>query len=301
MAHTTRSILAATDLARTPDPVVRAAGELAAAWSDTRLHVLHALDLEHTRYTQRGPDIPELDARVASARRDLAACIRGTLGDGADVASAEVMVSTAHSAIRARADEVAADLIVVGRHRPDRVGTFTGATADRVIRTSNAPCLVISAPLRLPLRRILVPLDLSEPSLEALDMALEWAVRGASSADTEVLVLHVIPRVYDFEDTPIDSAVMGRRLRSAAAAARERVPGSDGVDLREETRWGDRPAGEIVGVADKTAADLVVMATHGYGPLRRFLVGSVAVGVTRSAPCPVLLIPPSRWLGEADG
>ena len=39
-------------------------------------------------------------------------------------------------------------------------------------------------------------------------------------------------------------------------------------------------------------ADLMVMTTHARGPMGRFWLGSVADGLLRQAPCPVLLIPP---------
>lgn len=51
------------------------------------------------------------------------------------------------------------------------------------------------------------------------------------------------------------------------------------------------PAEEIVRFALQNGADLIVMGTHGYGPVRRFLLGSVADRVVREASCPVLLFP----------
>ena len=51
------------------------------------------------------------------------------------------------------------------------------------------------------------------------------------------------------------------------------------------------PAGEITRYAKEHGADLIVMGTHGYGPVRRFIVGSVADRVVREASCPVLLVP----------
>jgi Universal stress protein family len=47
-------------------------------------------------------------------------------------------------------------------------------------------------------------------------------------------------------------------------------------------------------------ADLVILATHGHGALKRALVGATAGTVVRNAPCPVLLVPPKLWRGEAE-
>lgn len=47
---------------------------------------------------------------------------------------------------------------------------------------------------------------------------------------------------------------------------------------------------EICRVASEQKCDLIVMASHGHSGLRRWMVGSVAEGVIRTAPCPVLLL-----------
>jgi nucleotide-binding universal stress UspA family protein len=58
------------------------------------------------------------------------------------------------------------------------------------------------------------------------------------------------------------------------------------VTLTRTVLAGD-PAHEIVSHARDHGADLIVMATHGYGPFRRFLLGSVTAKVLHDAPCPV--------------
>ncbi len=49
------------------------------------------------------------------------------------------------------------------------------------------------------------------------------------------------------------------------------------------------PASEIVKAAKDWPADLIVIGSHGRGGLTRALMGSVAEGVMRQAPCPVLV------------
>ena len=50
-------------------------------------------------------------------------------------------------------------------------------------------------------------------------------------------------------------------------------------------------AREIDQYAASHGADLIVVGTHGYGPVRRLVLGSVADRVVRMAPCPVLTVP----------
>jgi len=47
------------------------------------------------------------------------------------------------------------------------------------------------------------------------------------------------------------------------------------------------PAARIVATAHDLASDLIVMPTHGYGPFRRFILGSVTAKVLHDADCPV--------------
>ncbi|HEU0012596.1 MAG TPA: universal stress protein [Longimicrobium sp.] len=54
-------------------------------------------------------------------------------------------------------------------------------------------------------------------------------------------------------------------------------------------RLADGPAEEIVARPEEACADLLVMATHGYGAIPRALPGG------RCAPGPVLLVPPRLW------
>jgi nucleotide-binding universal stress UspA family protein len=60
--------------------------------------------------------------------------------------------------------------------------------------------------------------------------------------------------------------------------------------MEPELFFGDDPAAEIVGVAEQSKADLIVMGTHGRTGLGRFLMGSVAEQVVRRAPCPVVTV-----------
>jgi nucleotide-binding universal stress UspA family protein len=292
------TILVSTDLGPGSDQVVRAAAALAKL-TDARLHVLHTYEFQSAPYMD---DVPAatFQARIAQVRAALDAQIERVVR-GVDVASRDVMIYTAYKAILERAEQTAADLIVIGRHRGSGFGdAFLGSTADHVVRSAAAPCLIVHGPLSVPLTRVLVPIDLSEPALHALDVALAW-VSSLGAADTapEIIVLHVIPRVYDFEDVPVDSGAVGSRMHHEIEAARTRAGVPTTLQMREDVRWGDDPVAEIVDYIIRESIDMVVLGTHGYGALKRALLGSVASGVARSAACPVLLVPPA--LGSTQG
>jgi nucleotide-binding universal stress UspA family protein len=298
-----RSILVATDLTEASDEVVRAAAPLAAARHADQ-HVLHAFDFPSVSITGRDVPAASFQGRVEAAERKLDEQLGRTLPEGAKAASRRVEIYVAHRAIVDVAEGVGADLIVLGPHSKRAGDGILGSTADRVIRSARVPCLIVRGPLSLPVRRIVVPLDLSDPGLGALEVGLSWGVTLGGHDDaatgTEVVVLHVVPRAFDMPDFPFDRAVIGPELHREVEAARQRVQGATDLEVTEEVRWGETPADEIVKMAAEEGVGLLVLGTHGHGVVKRALIGSVASGVARRAPCPVLLVPPGM-LGPGGG
>lgn len=123
-----------------------------------------------------------------------------------------------------------------------------------------------------PVRSILVAYDGSPPSIAALD----HAVALAEGLGANVEVFHVVTE----EGPAVDPSTDEPFLR-----ARDRLVGR--VHYRTVT---GEPIRAIVETAGEGVYDLVVMGTHGrIGRLHSFL-GSVAEGVVRNAPCPVLTV-----------
>lgn len=289
-----RSILVGSDLSPASDAVVAAAAAIAAA-KGAELHILHAFDFPSGAGGEASAS--SFPDRVAKAERDLDAQVQRVVSPtGASVASRRVEIFVAHRAIAEAAEGVGADLVVVGAHSHRRMGDeLLGSTADRVVRASEVPCLVVRAPLELPLRTVVAPVDRSEASQGALALAMDWAVAlGREDASTDLTVLHVLPRALDIPEFSLDPANVGQDLRREIEAARASAGAPGTLRVREEVRWGDTPVDEILTFASERSADLLVVGTHGEGVIKRFLIGSVASGVARRAPCPVLLVPPAK-------
>jgi nucleotide-binding universal stress UspA family protein len=296
------SILAATDLTVASDEVLRAAGALAAA-TGAALHVVHALDTA-VAPSIADPADPDFLRWKARAEETLARQLGRVLPAGTVPATRELVLDLAHRAVLSRAAAVEAAVIVLGPHRGRPGGApLLGGTADRVVRAAPCPCLVVRGRLDLPLARLLVPVDLASPSRGALQAALRWAgslgacPAGPELPGCEVAVVHVIPPIAGGGALPTNRAAVGPRLH---AAVEDALAGTPDVAVREEIVWGEGPADEIVGYAERQGAGLVVLATHGRGVLQRALLGSVAAAVAARATCSVLLVPPSRWAGEAQ-
>ena len=141
------------------------------------------------------------------------------------------------------------------------------------------------------LKQILVPIDFSDCSLRALDLASTIALPFGA----KLTLLHVVePGVYQqsyfgvtppLEESNQNLVEAGRERLSALG--RKRI----GHRLRTESlvRIG-RAHSEIPDTASALSADLIVMGTHGYTGLKHVLLGSTAERVVRHAPCPVLTV-----------
>lgn len=150
-------------------------------------------------------------------------------------------------------------------------------------------------------QHILVPLDFSAPSEQALDSAIELA----GKLEARLTLLHVVhPPILD------TGPVVGLSAAYTDLTARMEADAKSALDASIERA---REAGlqseyvllhgvpfqQIVEFAREQQADLIVMSTHGRTGLQHVLLGSVAEKVVRLAPCAVLVTRRPEKDGEA--
>jgi nucleotide-binding universal stress UspA family protein len=132
------------------------------------------------------------------------------------------------------------------------------------------------------LQSILVPTDGSSPSLAALEHAVALAI----DSDATIDVLYVaVPEDLAISSAPDVRVELERELSEAIARAHAQLGGR----LKRIDVEGD-PLREILETAGEGHYDLIVMGTHGRTGRLQALLGSVAAGVVRNAPCPVLSV-----------
>ena len=138
------------------------------------------------------------------------------------------------------------------------------------------------------INRVLCPIDFSEGSTHAL----EQAAAVARWYKAQLTALHVYgPRV-PAPALPVDDvpALELRRVRDEATAFVESALGV-GFALDVIVDIG-QPVPSILERVAGLPADLIVMGTHGASGFQRLLLGSVTERILRTAPCPVLTVPP---------
>ncbi len=145
------------------------------------------------------------------------------------------------------------------------------------------------------MKNILAAVDFSAVS----DAVIAQATAQAQAFSAALWLLHVAapdPDFVGYEPGPQSvrqSVAAGlhdhhRRLQEHSAALRER-----GLDCTALLLQGSTPE-TIVREADRLAADLIVLGSHGHGAIRRALLGSVSEQVLHHARRPLLIVPAAR-------
>ena len=137
-------------------------------------------------------------------------------------------------------------------------------------------------------KHILVPHDFSDAAGRATSLALDLAEKMGA----RVTLLHVYDVSYGFPEGAALTVQMAREFETAARTALDGVASRtrrQGVEvmslLRQGTPW------RVIGdVAKESSVDLIVMGTQGRRGLARWMLGSTAERVVRTAPCPVLTV-----------
>lgn len=136
-----------------------------------------------------------------------------------------------------------------------------------------------------PKKHILVPIDFSDRSFEAIDAALEMAESPSS-----VHVLYVLLDLSPMEPGEVWGTIdVASRTRAASEALKKRLSAPKYQGVQSSVEFGD-PSTMVTQVAKREKTDLIVLTSHGRTGLSHLLIGSVAERIVRTAHCPVLVL-----------
>jgi nucleotide-binding universal stress UspA family protein len=294
-----KRILAPVDFSEGSDLALRQAIDLADRMQ-AELHVMHvapifdltdergleyATDAEKTLYRRLREDAEARMSAMLAGMDTRGLHVRRVIAQG---------ISAAGSTLEyASAEDV--DLIVLSTHGRRGLRRFViGSVAEEIVAGAEVPVLAVrvgTAEVHRSIQRILVPVDLSDL---ARHCARE-ARRLARNFGAQIDLLNVI------EPLPYYLATYGGmtltdlapRIRDQAEIDMQAMAASiteDSLPVESIVVEGE-VAREIVRAAERTNADLIVMARHRMGRIERLMLGSVTALVLRSAPCPVYVLP----------
>jgi nucleotide-binding universal stress UspA family protein len=276
-----KRVLVATDFSPRADVALRRAAQIVSEHG-AALSLLHVRDAD-----ARGDMVSRQPTRNGEALRQKIDKLSLP-----HKATATVRIATGKPFVEIirRARDEGAELVVLGAHGEHFLkDLLLGTTAEKVARKGDRPVLVVKRAAQGPYRRVLVPVDFSENSRHALELALRLA------PDAQFHVLHVYQGFEaQLRRAGIPTSEIVRHQRPLAKEARRDLNaflGSidhRGKPIRREV-WNGRAHHEITTVAKRLRAELVAVGSTGRTGLPYILLGSVAEHVLREVSCDVLV------------
>jgi nucleotide-binding universal stress UspA family protein len=288
-----RRIVVGVDAIGSADNAICAAIDVAHRF-DATIEMVHAVESAH--HLGHEPQAEDLDAAKQSIRTRLGASLSGAL---LPYVSEEhhLVVQAGHASqiLLERAAIEGTDLLVIGAHR--RRGLLDlRSTAHVLLSHAECPVWIQEGPVP-EVRRILVPVDLSDESLLALRTACSWA--GSWGATIVALHCFLSPELFYGHGYPVPGPtyVVDQLRDDARADFEAQMAAFAWGDVPHETVFVEAsPAAQILEMQD--GVDLVMMGTHGRTGLSRVILGNVARTVVGEAHVPVVTLRSAerQWL-----
>ena len=281
-----KRILAAVDFSDWTAPVLQMAVELAGKYGGKVTVAYADRFLPPPYFTERAiPQVNEaLEAQREGARKYLDLTAEKEI-QGRVPFDTSLIESAPAPGIVTAAENAQADLIVMGTHgRGGLDRLLMGSVAEKVVRESRVPVLTVrgigdeAAGCRLPIRKILCPINFTDVAREALHYAGDLAQRF----DAELVVVTSLENNGDASDEAV---------REQEQKLCTWVP--DGVQahctVEPIVRRGDA-AEQILRTAREVGSDLVVIGAQHRPFLEATILGTTSIRVLRHAACPVLTV-----------
>lgn len=286
-----RTLLCASDFSEDATLAARRAAFLATTLGAelTLLHVVSEPALRALRESL--PGSPGAGAMILDDARRLldeqAAALRETCA-----APITTVVQTGQVTDEILAASERSDLLVLGAHGQNPLrDMLIGTTAERLLRKSKRPILVTRMDPAARYRRVLVPVDFSAHSAEAMRAAARIA------PDAQLTALHVfelpfegklwLANIAEDEIHRLRSQARAEALRALIDLAASIGPGGERFTPAVEHGHAARA---ILARAGQLDADLIVIGKHGRSKFEELLIGSVTRHVLSDARCDVLVV-----------
>jgi nucleotide-binding universal stress UspA family protein len=303
-----KRVLAPLDGSRFAEIAVPVALQLARRERGTvRLLLVHELRLNPVPMPDGSVLDPTQDEATLQSERSYLGKLLGRFEPNSQLSvSGDVVTGSPGLTIVAEAASWRADLVVMATHGRGPLSRFRlGSVAGYLIRHLSIPILLVRprddidwSAADFAVRSIMVPLDFS-PASEAI---LAPAAALATTYGATLELVHVVEPVLRPGPLPLGEFVpsvrdIDQRTRVTAHDSLEAIAGrlrDRGLEVNTTVLEGSTVAGTLTERISNTRPDVVAIATHGRGGLRRAMLGSVADKVIRASHQPVLVVRPEE-------
>ncbi|MFC7057545.1 universal stress protein [Halovenus salina] len=261
-----------------------------AAKHEATLHVLNVADTNQLSLARVQGDV--VDALISEGERAVEETADRARQQGVTTVT-DVIQGQPYRSIIEYADNVDIDLIVMPTHGRRKLERFLmGSTTERVLRRSTVPVLTVrpgedSLPA-YPYDSVLVPTDGSDAAGTAVELGIDLAAHSGSA-------FHALSIV---EISGLGEDVVSEDGFAAVEEQAQDVV-DDAVALAEETGLADTTGTvghglsiyeEVISYVEDHDIAAIVVGTQGRSGVERYLLGSVAEYLVRTAPVPVLTV-----------
>jgi nucleotide-binding universal stress UspA family protein len=258
--------------------------------NESTLHILNVADTNQVSLVRVQGEV--VDALEGEGEQLVAGMAERARRQGVDTVS-EVRQGEPYSTILEYAESRGIDLVVMPTHgRQMLEQILLGSTTERVVRRSDVPVLTVQPDSDdipdYPYSQVLVPTDGSDPAGAALDLGIGLASKEKSTLHIQSVVTPPIPSIDALNDAEIaaleeDAAAI---VDDATAYAEDNGVSSVTGAVSSESSVHEA----ILSYVEDHDVELVVVGTQGRTGIDRYLLGSVAESLVRTAPVPVLTV-----------
>ena len=293
MKNNLRTLLAATDLSVPSRHTAQRAAMLAKE-SGAKLELVHVLQqnaLNELReiFKKDGEALQEnIRSQTKKELSELTDYLAETLGKRA---GCHLVEGLALEGIIAQVEALNADLLVIGARGANYARQLLlGSTAERLLRMTLRPVLTVKQPPRMAYQSVLVPIDFSPWSQNAIQLAQMVAPQA------ELILMHAYEIPFEgkmhIAGEKEETILRNRKIARKEASIRLSQIASDAelakANWRSIVVRGDA-ARRILKQEKKQKADLIVLGKHGLGMVEEFLIGGRTRHILAQSRCDVLV------------
>lgn len=266
-----------------------------ALWEGGELHVVHVIDIDRAYFV---PKTKALEEQVFAGMRERLKTFTEEATNLCENKVYHVCAGNPFERMMELVESTGANLLVVGSHGAGEKSNHVGVIANKCVRRSRVPVLLVRRQHEAGYKKLVVCVDFSGASKEAL----EYAAEIACNENAELHILHVWCDpwgAYPFPIEGLDRQMLDGHLEEAKASARRKIDRMR-ADLMHEyfaanisTSVVEAPT-VIKGIVDfineRKDMDLVVVGTRGHSKVSEFFIGTTTERLIQKSPCSVLTV-----------
>lgn len=266
-----------------------------ALWEGGELHVVHVITSDEAKSIS-GASKPSHEV-LSGMRKKLKSFTESATNLCAKKVY-HVRVGNPFDEMMALIDSTGADLMVVGSNGGGEKSNYVGTVASKCVRRSRVPVLLVRRQHDVGYKKLVVCVDFSGSSQEAV----EYAAEIACNENAELHILHVWCDpwgAYDFPVEGLNHHLIESQMEAAKIAAKRKIKKMRAKLMQEyfaaniTTSVIEAPS-VITGIIDfineKKNMDLVVVGTRGHSKISEFFIGTTTERLIHRSPCSVLTV-----------